>query len=479
MNSKKILAAVSALAMCGTLFTACSGGNSSSETTTAAGNDTTAAAGEDTAAAEGGDETTAAVEADTSKTGTIKFLHHRTDMDTSGDMAELLKGFTDKYPGVTIEAHAYTNYADDVATMMQSDDYGDVVMTPQAIKQSDLPNFFASLGSKSDMENTYYWTTNYSVGDDVYALATAGTASGILYNKQVWSDAGITDLPNTPDGFIDCLKKISEKTSAIPYYTNYNDRWCIVQWQSLVVSASGDPSYNVRVLTDKEELFSDGSPYDTVYGLLFDIYSDPALVEADHAGTNWEGCKTAFAQGQIGSMVLGSWAISQFQQAAEDVGVDPSVVGYMPLPANVDGKIYSLSSNDYCMSVNKNSKDVDLAKEFVYWFVDDSGFAAGQGMISTKKGAPMPDTLSAFDELDVQLFTEDPVPDELVGKFNEIDKDSEVDTWGDAATNFKFQMAEAAFKGEGRDKYKEICDSVNAAWDKTRDEVLADYYAAQ
>ena len=39
-------------------------------------------------------------------------------------------------------------------------------------------------------------------------------------------------------------------------------------------------------------------------------------------------------------------------------------------------------------------------------------------------------------------------------------------------------MAEAAFKGEGRDKYKEICDSVNAAWDKTRDEVLADYYAA-
>ena len=131
------------------------------------------------------------------------------------------------------------------------------------------------------------------------------------------------------------------------------------------------------------------------------------------------------------------------------------------------------------MSVNKNSKDVDLAKEFVYWFVDDSGFAAGQGMISTKKGAPMPDTLSAFDELDVQLFTEDPVPDELVGKFNEIDKNSEVDTWGDAATNFKFQMAEAAFKGEGRDKYKEICDSVNAAWDKTRDEVLADYYAAQ
>ena len=91
----------------------------------------------------------------------------------------------------------------------------------------------------------------------------------------------------------------------------------------------------------------------------------------------------------------------------------------------------------------------------------------------------MPDTLSAFDELDVQLFTEDPVPDELVGKFNEIDKNSEVDTWGDAATNFKFQMAEAAFKGEGRDKYKEICDSVNAAWDKTRDEVLADYYAAQ
>lgn len=468
MNFRKTAAAMAALLMAGTVLTAC--GNTSTNDTqdttasSAAGNSADAA---DTSAADNG-----SADADSSVSGTIKVLHHRTDRQNDGTMDELTKGFNALYPDVKVEYQAFTNYADDIATMMQSDNYGDVLMTPQAIKVAEYPNFFEPLGAESELSEKYYWTADYSTGGQVYGLATAGTASGVLYNKKVWADAGITSLPTTPDEFIDCLKQIAENTDAIPYYTNYNAGWTISQWESLVIGASGDPDYDNRLLTEKEDLFYDGSAYDSVYHTLFRIYADPALHEEDPMTTDWEGCKPAFAQGKIATMVLGSWAISQFREAATNVGADPADVGYMPFPNAVDGKIYSVSSNDYTMSVNKNSANKDAALKYLFWFCTDSGYAQNEGMISSLKGAEMPATLSSFDELGVELMVKTPAPEELAGKFDEIAKDSEVDPWGDASTNFKFRMAEAAFKGEGDDAYNSIAADVNAAWNASRDKIL-------
>ena len=469
MNStiKRTAAFCAAFVMTGTMLTAC--GTSGTDTNNTA-DQTTAQAADNSGS---GDQTTASA-ADTTGglSGSIKVLHHRTDRDQDGTMTNLTAGFNSLYPDVKVEYQSFTNYADDIATMMQSDNYGDVVMTPQALKQADLPNFFEPLGTYEELSKKYYWLENYTVDGLVYALPTGGTASGILYNKRVWAEAGITELPSTTEEFMKCLKMISENTDAIPYYTNYNASWCITQWQSLVVGASGDPDFNTKLLTEKTDIFAKGGAYDAVYGTLFDIYADPTLHEEDPMTTDWEGCKPAFAQGKIATMVLGSWAIAQFQEAAVQVGADVADVGYMPFPNSIDGKIYSVSSNDYMMSVNKNSANLDAAKAYVEWFCSDSGFAQNEGEISGLKGAPMPDTLASFDELGVQLFVENPCPDELAGKFDEIAKTSEVDPWGDASTNFKFRMAEAAFQGKGRDAYDEIAADVNNAWNTTRDSIL-------
>ena len=153
MNTKfkKAAAMIAALAMTGTVFTACSSGNddgaASDDTTASAAGDTTSAAADDGA----GDTGSAS-----GLSGTIKVLHHRTDRDQDGTMTKLTEGFNAIYPDVKVEYQSFTNYADDIATMMQSDSYGDVVMTPQALKQSDLPNFFASFGSYDELSPKYY-----------------------------------------------------------------------------------------------------------------------------------------------------------------------------------------------------------------------------------------------------------------------------------------------------------------------------------
>lgn len=410
------------------------------------------------------------------KGATLKVLTHRTDRlkdGGDGSLEEMTKAFEEKY-NCKVEYQGFTSYASDVSTMLTTKDYGDVLMIPDTVKLVDLSNFFEPLGTYEEMGKKWNWANYKMYENTVYGISHAGTASGILYNTKVWKEAGITELPKTPAEFIECLKKIKANTSAIPFYTEYADAsWTITQWQSLVISASGDPNYENRILEEKEDLFKDGEGYYTVYKLLFDIFSDPTLMEEDHATTDWEGSKPAFAEGKIGTLVLGSWAISQFQAFAED----PADIGFMPFPNTVDGKVWAQTSSDYCLGVNKNSKNIDLSKAYVNWFCGESGFAAKEGMISPVKGAKLPDNLAAFEGC--EMFSATVAPEELTGKFNEIDIDSEVGTWQGDSNNFKIQLAEAAFAGKGEDAMKSIFKDATKRFNTSRDKILTDYYASK
>ena len=70
-------------------------------------------------------------------------------------------------------------------------------------------------------------------------------------------------------------------------------------------------------------------PY-AVYYILYEAVKR-GLTEADPTTTDWEGSKPRINNGQIGAMVLGSWAIVQMQ-AAGDHADD---IGYMPFPITV------------------------------------------------------------------------------------------------------------------------------------------------
>lgn len=398
----------------------------------------------------------------------LKVLTHRTDRLEDGSLDKMTDAF-EAANNCIVEYQGFTAYADDVTTMMNTKDYGDVLMIPDTIKLEDIGNFFASLGTTEELNAKYMWGDKKAFDGKVYGIAHAGTVSGVLYNKKVWADAGITTLPTTPDEFIACLQKIADNTEAIPLYTNYAAGWVMAQWQSLVVGASGNPDFNNDLLTEKTDLFADGGAYDTVYSTMYKIFANPDLHEADPSTTDWEGCKPAFGEGKIATLVLGSWAISQFQATAGDNVAD---IGYMPFPATVDGKIFSVSAPDYNLGVNKNSSNIELGKKYITWFVEESGFAASEGMISPVLGAAMPETLASFDELGVELITEITAPDALVGKFDQIDKDAEIGTWLTDAGNFKLAMAEAAFAGKPISEYKDIIAKINTKWSTKRDEVL-------
>ena len=401
---------------------------------------------------------------------TITVLTNRTDRVANGGdgtLEERTKAFEEDF-NCKVEYVAYTNYADDVSKRLSTDDYGDVLAIPDSVELKDMANFFEPLGTYDELKETYRWTDKKMYDKTVYGIATAGTATGILYNTKVWADAGITELPKTPEAFLECLQKIKDNTEAIPYYTQYKDAsWTIGQWSNLILSASGDPNYNTSLLQNKGDLFAEDGGYYKVFKLMYDVFSSSDLIEEDPTTTEWESSKQWMADGKIGTMVMGSWAISQFQEKA----ANKDDIGYMPAPFTAaDGKQYAQTSADYCIGVSKHSANIELAKKYVEWFALESGFAQDEGMISTNPKDELPDNLSAF--ADCVLFEEELAPDELQGKFNEIDKASEVGTWDGDSANFKIKMAEAAFAGKGEEGFKAIVDDCNSKWAASRDSIL-------
>lgn len=405
---------------------------------------------------------------------TLNILTNRTDMVDNGYLDQITDAFEEKFK-CTVKYEGLTKYNGDVKTRMTTTNYGDVLMIPSNMTPEDKAAKFEPLGTYDELSKKYLWTDQHMCDGQVYGIAHMGSVDGgIVYNKRVWADAGITELPKTPEDFIADLKKIKEQTNGtvIPYLTNFGepDKWPLNQIWALADSIEGDPDFQTKILTEKQDLLTPGNGYYESMKLMFDLFSTAEVLEEDHMTSGWEGSKPAISQGKIGTMIMGSWAVKQFKEIlTPEQGGHPEDIGFMPAPFNKDGKQYARSAADYAMAVNVNSDPAvkELGKAYIEWFICESPFIKDQQGLSPLIGAEMPDYLTDF--ADCEFFISNPAPDALQGVFDEIDKESEVGTQNQDAANFKARIAEAAFKGEGEEAFQAIVDDVNKRWAEARD----------
>lgn len=356
----------------------------------------------------------------------LKFLTHRTDIvDT--DLAQYAEDFKKDYPNVNIEFEAITDYVNDITMRLTTGDWGDICMIPTSVDKAELGNYFMSLGTVEGLSGNYQENLiqNFLYDGNVYGVPSMANVQGIVYNKAVFEAAGVTEIPKTPDEFLDALQKIKDNTDAIPMYTNFAAGWTMTAWDAYIDGgATGDANFAHEGLTKGENPFSDRGdatgPY-AVYNTLYEAVSR-GLTEEDPTTTDWEGSKGMLNRGEIGCMALGSWAIVQMQQAGENA----DDIGYMAFPITVDGKQYAAAGPDYNYGININSSDDDKAAAmcFVKYMVEKSDYAAKAGGLSAVIGAEMPDALAAMDGVELVVNSTAPAGEENL--FNDINNESEL-----------------------------------------------------
>ena len=390
-------------------------------------------------------------------TAKIHFAYHRTDIPDklNGYVAEFQK----IYPNVEIEYELITDYAENALLRVGNTDW--TIMGIPTVQKDELSKYFVPLGSLETLGGLYNFMSSWSFDGVCYGIPSTGNANGILYNKRIFAEAGVTELPKTPDEFIAALKAVKEKTDAIPLYTNYAAGWTMGAWDAYIgVAATGKDTYMNQELAHAKDPFADQGngtgPY-AVYKILYDATAE-GLIEDDYTTTDWEGCKPMLNNGQIASMVLGSWAFTQMRDA--EGGEHPEDVGYMAFPISIDGKQYAPAGGDYNFAINAQASYEEKLASMYYlkWLTHESGFAYSEGGVPIDKSGEYPDLYAAFDGIDM-LSDADSLPGEET-LLNEMNAESELN-----------------FNAGGNTKVQEIIEHA-FNHDKTFDEIMADWNAA-
>ena len=132
----------------------------------------------------------------------IKILTDRTDIvDTK--YKEYAESFMKEYPDIKVTYEAVTDYAESITLRLTNGDWGDICFIPDTVEKSEFSNYFIPFGDYSTLNGIYNFVTAKTYDNKVYGIPNGGTAGGVAYNKKIWKEAGITELPKTPDEFIE------------------------------------------------------------------------------------------------------------------------------------------------------------------------------------------------------------------------------------------------------------------------------------
>jgi raffinose/stachyose/melibiose transport system substrate-binding protein len=343
--------------------------------------------------------------------GDITVLTDRTDI-VETVFQDYERKFQAKYPQVHVTFEAITDYDGELKNRIKGKDYGDVLLIPSGLRSDQLAGLFEPLGTVDQLKTKYRFASEVSYQGTVYGLATFGNAMGLVYNKRIWKEAGVTEPPKTPDEFLADLAAIKAKTRAIPLFTNYKDGW-LSQWEANRGAVSADPEALIKLAQD-DAPWAAGKEHNIIDSLLFDAVKN-GLTEPDPNATNFDASKRLLGDGTIATIMLRSWSIGQMQSVA----AKPAEIGYLPFPTQVGGKFHSVISGDYKNGINVNSKHKAAARAWLDWFVGESHYAVDQGSVPVLRSEALPTALAEFTKYGVEYIEMVPEPKGLIGRISD------------------------------------------------------------
>lgn len=203
----------------------------------------------------------------------------------------------------------------------------------------------------------------YTFDNNVYALPDGNNIEVVYYNKDLFAQAGITDIPKTFDELLADVKALKAK-GITPIAIGEKDTWTgSFLFMNILLRTNGGPGFLNDVLAGKKD------------------FNDPAFIEAIdafqelvQAGAFPEGATSIdanaggnmFKTGKAAMFIIGSWETGNI-----DASSVAGKVGAFPFPT-VGGKG---SLSEYMLApgsgfaVSANSEHLQETKDFLNFFM--------------------------------------------------------------------------------------------------------------
>ncbi len=350
------------------------------------------------------------------------------------EIAEQLQNLVNEYAketGVKVQIETVGGGADYGAALKAKFNSGD---KPDIFNNggfSDLDLWLENLEDLSDQP----WVKDLVKGTDepmthdgkLYGMPIGVEGYGFIYNKDLFAQAGITEVPKTLTQLEDAAKKLQDK-GITPFINGYGEWWVLGNhFVNLPFAYQADPNAFIAGLNDGSQKIPGNEVFEN-WTKLFDLtvkYGGKNPLQTDY---NTQ--VTEFATGKAAMTQQGNWTQVQITKTNPDVNI-----GFMPMPISEDAaandKLFVGVPNNWV--INKNSAVKEEAKAFLNWMVTSE---TGKSYITKEfKFIPALTTISATEE-DLGALASD------IMKYN---KDGKVLSWN----WFKFPQGEASSKKFG------------------------------
>ncbi|MBY9080725.1 extracellular solute-binding protein [Paenibacillus sp. HN-1] len=272
---------------------------------------------------------------------TLKMLHFM-EAEAGPTLKEINKRFHEKYPNITIE---YEN--------APVDQYQTLIRTRFASGDApDLLGVFPGTWKKPFVESGYLmdlsdrpWVSRLQEGakemesqdGKVYALPLDQNAIGVVYNKKIFSDLGLS-IPQNWDEFLALCEKLkAEKIT--PLAIGNKDLWVT---QLIPYAMAPSAIYRDNPAFDQEMYEGKATFADSAWTKIMQDYvmlDEKGYFNKGVLGTSYDQMVQLMATGKAGMMVMGNWALPAV------LAVNPDVdLGMFPLPYAAPGEKVLVSS---------------------------------------------------------------------------------------------------------------------------------------
>jgi len=232
-----------------------------------------------------------------------------------------------------------------------------------------------------------------------YALPTDGGDYAIIYNKEMFAEAGITDTPTTWDELAADAKTLTKDGQYGVYLPIGSNEWPVFTWQSMLWSAGGE-----FLDEDNTEVAFDSPEGVAALTTWTDMVKDGVAYPSSAADSNQNQGAPFFNAGQFAMFIGGAYNLSTVEE-----GIGAENVGVFTFPQLEQPAMNTGTNVSY---VTKGTEEQEAGSyAFLSWFMQPDQQAEwdiASGYLPTNTKTADSDTYSAYLEENplIQVFVD-------------------------------------------------------------------------
>ncbi|MEX2414889.1 MAG: ABC transporter substrate-binding protein [Paenibacillaceae bacterium] len=265
-------------------------------------------------------------------------------------------------PHVILDAQVSSDYDTLLKTRFASGDAPDIFFTKAFSEITDWSDKLADLSNESWMSKVSPSALQgMTVEGKKLGFPVAFEGYGFIYNKDLFAQAGIDNVPTT----LSELKEVNEKLKAAgisSYSEGYKEWWVLGQHlYNLPFAYEKDPAATADKINKGEAKVQDVVNMDGFFNVLDMTLDYGKGVES--IGVSYDNQVSDFSTGKTAMMQQGVWTIDSIMKINKDINMGMFAI---PLTENSEDTRLPVGVPAYYV-LNKDSKNLEEAKKFLNW----------------------------------------------------------------------------------------------------------------